>query len=54
LSRYYGNKLNVNIKITSMYNILCNKQDKLFSSTRLYLHKRQGSPNEFKKDIETI
>jgi hypothetical protein len=31
-----------------MYNKLCNKQDGLFSSSMSYLHKKQGSPNEFK------
>jgi hypothetical protein len=31
------------------YHKLCNKQDKLFSSSRSYLHKGQGLPNEFWK-----
>jgi len=35
--------------MTSMYNKLYNKQDGLFSSNTSYLHKRQGSMNEFKK-----
>jgi hypothetical protein len=30
-----------------MYNKLCNKQDGLFSSSKSYLHKEQGSSNEF-------
>jgi len=30
-----------------MYNKLCNKQYWLFSSSRSYLDKGQGSPNEF-------
>ncbi len=33
----------------SMYNKLCNKQDKLFSSSKSYLHKGHGSYNEFNK-----
>jgi hypothetical protein len=32
-----------------MYNKLCNKQDGLFSSSKSYFHKGQGSPNEFFK-----
>jgi hypothetical protein len=32
--------------MTSMYNKLCNKQDGLFSFSKLYLHKGQGSPNK--------
>jgi hypothetical protein len=32
-----------------MYNKLCNKQDRFFSSSRSYLDKGQGLPNEFKK-----
>ncbi len=35
--------------MTSMSNKSCNKQGGLFSFSRLYLHKGQGSPNEFKK-----
>ncbi len=41
MPRYYVNKSNVNIKMTSMYNKLCNKQDGLFSSSMSYLHKKQ-------------
>jgi hypothetical protein len=29
-----------------MYDKLCNKQDGLFSSSKSYLHKGQGSPNK--------
>jgi hypothetical protein len=39
--------VNLNIKRTSMYNKLCNKQDWLFSSSRSYLDRGQGPPNEF-------
>jgi hypothetical protein len=37
-----------------MSNKSCNKQGGLFSFSRSYLHKGQGSPNELKKDIQTI
>ncbi len=48
MPRYYDNyKQNVNIKMIFLYHKLCNKQDKLFSSSRSYLHKGQGLPNEF-------
>ncbi len=39
----------VNIKVTSAYNKLCNKQDGLFSFSKSYFHKGQKSPNEFFK-----
>ncbi len=35
--------------MTSMYNKLCNKKDGLFSTSRSYLHKGEGSPNAFNK-----
>jgi hypothetical protein len=35
--------------MTFLYHKLCNKQNKLFSSSRSYLHKGQRLPNEFKK-----
>jgi hypothetical protein len=38
----------------SMHNKLCNKQDGLFSFNKSYLHKGQGSPNEFEKTYKTI
>jgi hypothetical protein len=41
MGRNYGNKLNVNIKMTFMYNKLWNKQDGLFYFSRPYLHKGQ-------------
>jgi len=41
MGRNYGNKLNVNIKMTFMYNKLRNKQDGLFYFSRPYLHKGQ-------------
>jgi hypothetical protein len=33
--------------MTSIYNKLCDKQDGFFSFSKSYLHKGQGSPNEF-------
>jgi len=41
MGRNYGTKLNVNIKMTFMYNKLWNKQDGLFYFSRPYLHKGQ-------------
>jgi hypothetical protein len=49
MPRYYGTKYNANIKMTSIYNKLCNKQDVLFSSSTSNLHKGQGSPNNLKR-----
>jgi len=53
MPRYYGTKYNANIKTTSIYNKLCNKQDVFFSSSTSNLHKGQGSPNNL-KDVQTI
>jgi hypothetical protein len=49
MPRYYGNKYNVNIKMTSVYNKLCNKQYGLFSSSISYLHKGQDHQMNFSK-----
>jgi hypothetical protein len=37
-----------------MCNKLCNKQNGLFSFSMSYLHKKQGSPNEFKNTYKTF
>ncbi len=50
---YYVHKLKIKIKMISMHNKLCNKQDGLFSY-KSYLHKGQGSLNEFEKTYKTI
>jgi len=44
---YYINKWIVNIKMTSIYNKLWNKQDELFFSRSSHFKMGQGSWNEF-------
>jgi hypothetical protein len=54
MPRNYNNKKLVNIKMTSMYNKLCNKQAGLFSTSMSYLHKGEGSPIEFNKNYTSF
>jgi len=46
---YYINTWIVNIKMTSIYNKLWNKQDELFFLKSSHLQMGQGSWNEFKR-----
>jgi hypothetical protein len=49
LMERYKNILFRPCTINYTINKLCNKQDGLFSSSKSYLHKGQGSPNKLKK-----